>query len=60
MRLWPRRKMNKFKPHASNRVEGNMDEMIVIRALEDGVWEIRVEMMKNEDEIIIRGKQCRI
>lgn len=37
-----------------------MDEMIVIRALEDGVWEIRVEMMKNEDEIIIRGKQCRI
>jgi hypothetical protein len=37
-----------------------MEEMIVIRALEDGIWEICVRIVTNHDEIIERGKRCRI
>ena len=37
-----------------------MKEMIVIRALESGLWEIEVLVRKNRAELIKRGKRCRI
>ena len=37
-----------------------MKEMIVIRALENGLWEIQVITRKSRNEMIERGKRCRI
>ncbi len=37
-----------------------MKEMIVIRALENGLWEIQVLVRKGKDEFIERGKICKI
>jgi len=37
-----------------------MKEMIVIRALENGLWEIQVLVRKNKNELIERGKICKI
>jgi hypothetical protein len=37
-----------------------MKEMIVIRSLENGVWQIQVILRKNRDEMIERGKRCRV
>ena len=36
-----------------------MKEMIVIRALQSGEWEIQVQT-KNSNGQIIRGKRCKI
>jgi hypothetical protein len=36
-----------------------MKEMIIIKALENGLWEIEVVMKKN-NELIERGKVCKI
>jgi len=61
-------KTNKSAPGNSKRTEAakttrrrpRMKEMIVIRALENGIWEIQVLVKKSKDEIIERGKRCRI
>ena len=37
-----------------------MKEMIIIRMLENGFWEIRVVMRKSRTELIERGKVCKI
>lgn len=37
-----------------------MKEMIVIRALKNGLWEIHVLLRKNRSELIERGKVCRV
>ena len=37
-----------------------MDEMIVIKALPNGFWEIQVVMKKSRTELIERGKVCKI
>ena len=37
-----------------------MKEMIVIRALESGLWEIKVVTRKSQNEMTERGKRCRI
>jgi len=37
-----------------------MNEMIVIRALENGFWEIQVVTRKRKNEFIERGKVCKI
>jgi len=37
-----------------------MKEMIVIRALENGLWEIQVRIRKSKNELIERGKVCKI
>jgi len=37
-----------------------MTEMIVIRALENGFWEIQVRIKKSKTEFIERGKICKI
>jgi hypothetical protein len=37
-----------------------MKEMIVIRALENGLWEIQVLVRVNKNEFIERGKVCKI
>jgi hypothetical protein len=37
-----------------------MKEMIVIRSLENGLWEIQVILRKGPGEMIERGKRCRI
>jgi len=34
--------------------------MIVIRALENGFWEIQVLIKKSKNELIERGKVCKI
>ncbi len=35
-----------------------MKEMIVIRALDNGLWEIQVRIKRSKDELIERGKVC--
>jgi len=57
--------MNIFRGFASKGVKGSeggkkMKEMIVIRALENGLWEIQVLVRKGKDEFIERGKICKI
>jgi hypothetical protein len=37
-----------------------MKEMIVIRALANGRWEILVRMKKNKNQLIERGTICQI
>ena len=37
-----------------------MEEMIVIRVLGNGFWEIQVVMRKSRTELIERGKVCKI
>jgi len=37
-----------------------MNEMIVIEALENGVWEIQVVVRQSKDRMIKRGIRCRI
>jgi hypothetical protein len=37
-----------------------MEELIVIRALENGVWEIQLRTRQGSEEIIKGGKVCRI
>lgn len=37
-----------------------MKEMIVIRMLENGFWEIQVVLRKSRTELIERGKVCKI
>jgi len=37
-----------------------MSEMIVIKALPNGFWEIQVVMRKSKTELIERGKVCKI
>ena len=37
-----------------------MKEQIVIRALENGLWEIQVLVRKSNKELIERGKVCKI
>jgi hypothetical protein len=37
-----------------------MKEMIVIRSLCPGVWEIQVILRKGRETLIERGKRCRI
>jgi hypothetical protein len=41
-------------------MEVSMEEMIVIRALENGVWEIQVVTRKNSREMTERGKRCKV
>lgn len=53
--------MNKFRFFDSNRVkEVPMKEMIVVRALGDGLWEIQVLLRKDPHTLIERGKRCRV
>ena len=40
--------------------EITMKEMIVIKALPGGFWEIQVRMKKGKNEFIERGKVCKI
>jgi hypothetical protein len=37
-----------------------MKEMIVIKALAGGYWEIQVVLEKSKNELIERGKICKI
>jgi len=37
-----------------------MKELIVVRSLAAGLWEIQVILRKGPDEMIERGKRCRI
>ena len=37
-----------------------MKEMIVIKALENGFWEIQVVAKNSKTELIERGKVCKI
>jgi len=37
-----------------------MKDMIVIRMLENGLWEIQVVMRKSKTELIERGRICKI
>jgi hypothetical protein len=38
----------------------NMKEEIVIRALENGLWHIQVRVREGRNELIERGKVCKI
>ncbi len=37
-----------------------MNEMIVIKALGNGFWQIQVLVRKTQNELIERGKVCKI
>jgi len=37
-----------------------MNEMIIIRALANGLWEIQVVVAKSKTGLIKRGKVCKI
>jgi hypothetical protein len=37
-----------------------MKEIILIRFLPDGLWEIKVLLRKNAREMIERGKRCKL
>jgi len=37
-----------------------MKEMIVIRALKNGLWQIRVVVRKNKKQLIERRKKCKV
>ena len=37
-----------------------MKELIVIRSLANGLWEIQVIVRKSRDSMIERGKRCKI
>jgi hypothetical protein len=37
-----------------------MKEMIVIRALDNGQWEVKVLVRKSKTEFIERGKICKV
>lgn len=37
-----------------------MKELIVIRAIEKGVWEIELRALQGSEEVIKGGKVCRI
>jgi hypothetical protein len=54
--------MNIFPTFYSKGVKEDipMKEMIVIKALAGGFWEIQVVMKKSKNELIERGKVCKI
>lgn len=37
-----------------------MKEMIMIQALENGIWQIQVVVKQSENKLITRGIRCRI
>jgi hypothetical protein len=37
-----------------------MNQIVEIRALENGLWEIQILRKEGETEVVERGKRCRI